>query len=103
MESPSKSKPEDAEERNAQEWPTNRQKQTRTSRSSSTQEGPAMSLQKQGETESGDEDEENITSGLEDTTETGNSPRTATDNGAYRRNTKRFRYGIETYAVGCYR
>jgi len=95
MELHNKSKFEDAQERNAKEWPTNRQDQHRTSRASSTQEGLAMSLQKQGDSKSRDEDDETFASDLEDTAEAGSSPQTAMERRAQPRNMKRFRYGFE--------
>jgi len=67
MEPQSKSKLGDAQKRNADERPTNRRSQPCASRTCSTREGLVMSLQKQDESESGDEDEEKFTSGLEDT------------------------------------
>lgn len=99
MESQSKSNLGDVQEGNADEWSTDRRSQPPASRTRSTQEEPVTLLQKRDESESGDEDETMFTSGLEDTAEAENSPQTAMNRQAHRRNTKRFRYGIETYGV----
>lgn len=81
----------DAQEPNAEEWLTSRQKQPRTIRTSSTKEELAMSLQKQSESKLRDEDEDMSASELEDIVEAANAPQTAMDRRAQQRKMTRFR------------
>lgn len=91
MESRGQSYLGDAQEPNAEEWLTSRQKQPRTIRTSSTKEELAMSLQKQSESKLRDEDEDMSASELEDIVEAANAPQTAMDRRAQQRKMTRFR------------